>query len=1001
MVDDMRWAVADGTRVAAARKALERECYLEALDALAGAAETAVVQWKRGAALSGRGRHGLALDELRAAEPGLDGPDRALCIIDQAVTHLRADAPIEAAGRASDARALCAAADFDRGAALCDLIDHLIHFHTGRFEAYLDGYVPLTDRLIADGELGWAAQALAAAAFSNHRLGRHRRTPEVARELLALAERADLRHRAAAAWHALAANAYVGDALDLAWDYATRGRALAEQAGADVQLGDLLVMQALIQFARGDSDAAERTFHAAIRLFGGCDYSRGLAVCHTNMSFISFVRGRLRATGVHATQAERLAAAAGDRRVSGIARLNLGAVHTLLSNPARAERYFELALDDLLSIGISPIAAQAASFRTAVCPPEHFDAHAALADQLLKQCEPSLDTAIGARVLAEHLARYGQLDEARDKLRWAIGMVPNSPEQWAITAVRLAECELERLRAGRTDVTRADVTALLQGVMERSFALPEIRMRAGLALAGADLFGGDTRGALRHLMAAMSGAQILRLSGSDPVFSSFAGRSFDHVYRQGSALAHEMGEPALALAFAEHRRAQWLASNIAAQTESAPSEAPPRLTPELDALVGAVRDLRGRRAALARRMSAGDAAAVEEAERLESDVGRAYLALDERALFSGGTADLRAVAPIAGVDGLASAFTGRFGQDWTAVLLEPQSDDGVRWLQIRLTAASVSARSMQAPAVIRGSLRALAESDPGFRRRSVANGARREELLARVADWLGVDEWLASARSPDHALIVCDAGWLTRIPLWALPAGAHARLGDRCALRHAPSLNVAAMLAGAAGRPRGRAALLVAPLDFGGRHLALPDSLAETERVSAHLRAAGYAVSVLAGEAATLSAVRALADAGELSGFDIVHLATHACAEPEHARLSSLALRDGDVTVQEILTWQLTARLVTVSGCESAFAVTFGGEERIGVDVALIGAGARAVVSSHWPVADDATARLMDAFVGEYVRESDAAVALTRAQRACSGEVAAGDVAAWRVLGLG
>lgn len=1001
MDDDLSDAVKDAAALGAASLALQRESYREALDLLTGAADSPAVLWTRGVALSGRGWHRQALAALRAAEPGLEGTDRALCVIHQAATHLRADAPLEAARRTMDARVLCDAGGFTRGALVCDFLGVLAHFQAGRFEDYLTGYRLIADSLMAEGEVGWAAQALAGAAFSHHRLGRHRLTPVVARELLELANRAGLLHRAAAAWHALAANAYGLDELDAAWDRATRSRDLAEQAGADIQVAEAMVSQALTSFAGGDSDDAAQRLIAALELFRGCEYTRGLSVCHTNLAFISFVRGRLQATGMHATQSEQLAESVGDRRVLGIARLNLGAVHTLLSNSARAERYFELALNDLLSIGVNPLAAQAASFRTAVCAPERFDEHAAFADDLVMRCEPGLDTAIAVRVLAEHLARYGRLDEARDKLERAIRMVANSPEQWAITGIRLAECELERLHAGRPGITRAQVRALLQDVSARSLALPEIRMRAGLAHADLDLHGGDSRAALTHLTTAMSSAQMLRMSGNDPVLSSFAGRTFDHVYRRGSALALELGEPALALLFAEHRRAQWLAANIAAQTDAGTPDARRQPTPELDALAGAMRELRAKRADLARRVNAGNTSAEDDARRLEADIERRYLALDETALFFSGAADIRAIAPVVGVDGLIAAFATRFGEDWTAVLLEPQSSDGERWLQILLSSSGVVARSMTAPAVIRGSLRALAEGDPGFRRRSVAATTDRKNWLARVADWLGVGNWIASARAPDHALIVCDAGWLARIQMWALPVAGGDRLGDRCALRHTPSLNVAAMQAAATRRRPTRTALVVAPLEFGGRHPALPVSCEEAEQVTAHLRSAGYAVTELTGDGATLSAIRAVVDTGEMSGYDFVHLATHACAEPERARLSSLALRDGDVTVQEILSWRLSAQLVVVSGCESTFAVTFGGEERIGLEMALVGAGARAVVSSHWPVNDAATARVMATFARQYAQRDDPAVALSHAQRECARQVQASDVAAWRVFGLG
>ena len=155
------------------------------------------------------------------------------------------------------------------------------------------------------------------------------------------------------------------------------------------------------------------------------------------------------------------------------------------------------------------------------------------------------------------------------------------------------------------------------------------------------------------------------------------------------------------------------------------------------------------------------------------------------------------------------------------------------------------------------------------------------------------------------------------------------------------------------------------------------------------------------GENATLGAVRALRDSGDLARVDLLYLGTHAASDPVRIRLSALALRDGDLTLQELLSWRLSARLVCLSACDSAFAVSWGGEERVGIETALLAAGARNILSARWPVEDAATTRIMGVFLRRYAGHGDAGLALFETRQALAGTVAASDLAAWRVMGEG
>jgi CHAT domain-containing protein len=141
------------------------------------------------------------------------------------------------------------------------------------------------------------------------------------------------------------------------------------------------------------------------------------------------------------------------------------------------------------------------------------------------------------------------------------------------------------------------------------------------------------------------------------------------------------------------------------------------------------------------------------------------------------------------------------------------------------------------------------------------------------------------------------------------------------------------------------------------------------------------ASTVLLGSDASEQRLDALAQAGKLKSFRLVHLATHASVDwrqPERSRL--LLARDrlpdpleqvrqnktvytGDLTVQAIRhRWRLDADLVVLSACATGLGHDAGGDGLLGFAQAFLSRGARSVVLSRWQVDDEATALLMVRF---------------------------------------
>ena len=137
-------------------------------------------------------------------------------------------------------------------------------------------------------------------------------------------------------------------------------------------------------------------------------------------------------------------------------------------------------------------------------------------------------------------------------------------------------------------------------------------------------------------------------------------------------------------------------------------------------------------------------------------------------------------------------------------------------------------------------------------------------------------------------------------------------------------------------------------------------------------------VQIVTGDQFTDTAIE---DRGDLSQYRILHFATHGVVTARAAKCAAQPAlltsfggtgSDGLLTFKEIFDLHLDADLVILSACDTAGKASAAATQQAGLssggDVALdglvrafVGAGARLVVASHWPVPDDfnATQRLI------------------------------------------
>lgn len=238
--------------------------------------------------------------------------------------------------------------------------------------------------------------------------------------------------------------------------------------------------------------------------------------------------------------------------------------------------------------------------------------------------------------------------------------------------------------------------------------------------------------------------------------------------------------------------------------------------------------------------------------------------------------------------------------------------------------------------------------------------------------------------SPD----LCGGG-----PLSTLSDSTGRPIVDRFAISYVPSATWYALAGAARAASRPGPTLVVADpafrsLDHGGWR-----ALAGSRDEIASARAALTDVHVLQGAQASARALRELARRGELARYRVLHFSTHTAVDGVSALGSALVLApDGPggaesrVTAREIAeTWRLDAELVCLTGCESNAGMRSASQGYLGLQQALLRAGARSVLVSTWPVEDQATALLMREFyarLGPASAGGERAQALRQAQRA-------------------
>jgi len=121
--------------------------------------------------------------------------------------------------------------------------------------------------------------------------------------------------------------------------------------------------------------------------------------------------------------------------------------------------------------------------------------------------------------------------------------------------------------------------------------------------------------------------------------------------------------------------------------------------------------------------------------------------------------------------------------------------------------------------------------------------------------------------------------------------------------------------------------------------------------------AAVPAPRILVGSDATHEKLRKLAPESQF-----IHIATHGVFRADNPMFSSITLGDGPLNLFDLYHLDLSAELVTLSGCSTGMNAVIGGDELVGLVRGLLYSGARSVMLTLWDAHDHSTTTFMKAF---------------------------------------
>jgi CHAT domain-containing protein len=215
----------------------------------------------------------------------------------------------------------------------------------------------------------------------------------------------------------------------------------------------------------------------------------------------------------------------------------------------------------------------------------------------------------------------------------------------------------------------------------------------------------------------------------------------------------------------------------------------------------------------------------------------------------------------------------------------------------------------------------------------------------------------------DH-LVIVPHSFLHYLPFHALTDGERYLIDD-FTISYAPSASIFALCQQKQVEETREDSLVLAVADARAPHIEEEGRFVAQALGEAHL---------FLGEDATEERLKTF---GPKSRF--IHIATHGYFRQDNPMFSSIKLGNSLLSLFDFYQLQLSAELVTLSGCGTGMNVVIGGDELIGLVRGLLYAGAQSLMVSLWEVHDQSTAEFMRDFYTWYKESPNKANALRKA----------------------
>jgi CHAT domain-containing protein/tetratricopeptide (TPR) repeat protein len=117
------------------------------------------------------------------------------------------------------------------------------------------------------------------------------------------------------------------------------------------------------------------------------------------------------------------------------------------------------------------------------------------------------------------------------------------------------------------------------------------------------------------------------------------------------------------------------------------------------------------------------------------------------------------------------------------------------------------------------------------------------------------------------------------------------------------------------------------------------------------------------------------------SASSLIHIATHGLFRRDNPMFSSITLGNGPLRLFDLYDLDLSAELVTLSGCSTGVNAVIGGDEVVGLVRGLLYSGARSVLLTLWDAYDRSTSTFMQQFYSALAASGSKKTAFQEAMR--------------------